>query len=143
MTIAPLHLPDARLRALVDLADEEGFEFVRRLDAEWQSGANRFDGTGEILLAVTDGEALLAVGGLNIDPYETSGQARLRHVYVVPERRGTGIGRALVEALLAHARTRFAVVRLRTNTEAAAKFYLRLGFRSIEAQHATHEIAFA
>ena len=34
-------------------ASEEGFNFLGRLVADWQTGSNRFDKRGECLLAVT------------------------------------------------------------------------------------------
>jgi GNAT superfamily N-acetyltransferase len=138
--IAPLSLPDPRVSSLAARATEEGFDFLNRLEADWTSGANRFDQTGEILLAVTDGASLLAVGGLNVDPYDTSGFGRLRRVYVVPEHRAAGIGRALVAALLDHARPTFQSVRLRAGTNDAGKFYDCLGFRRVDAAEATHAI---
>ncbi len=63
--------------------------FLDRHIADGRSGANRFDKPGECLIGLFDGERLVAVGGLNSDPYDTSGRAvgRLRHVYVAQSHR--------------------------------------------------------
>jgi GNAT superfamily N-acetyltransferase len=140
IAIEPLSLPDRRVTSLVTLSLEEGFNFLDRLDADWANGENRFDARGEILLGFTDGAALIAVGGLNLDPYGTADCGRLRRVYVTPSRRTNGVGAMLVKALLDHARANFRVARLRTDTERAAKFYERLGFRRIDDPNATHEL---
>lgn len=140
--ISPLVLPDPRLAALVAAASREGFEFLDRLDREWNEGSNRFDGDGETLLGVCDGDALIAIGGLNLDPYDPARGGRLRRVYVRADRRGGGIGRQLVETLLDRARPCFVQVRLRAGTEDAGRFYDRLGFSRTDEPDATHVIRF-
>ncbi|WP_420241660.1 GNAT family N-acetyltransferase [Roseiterribacter gracilis] len=141
ITIAPLTLPDARVTSLVAMSLEEGFDFLDRLDADWANGDNRFDARGEILLGVSDGANLIAVGGVNIDPYSTEDCGRLRRVYVAPSHRTNGVGALLVTRLLDHARENFRIARLRTDTDRAARFYERLGFRRIEDPNATHELS--
>lgn len=138
--IAPLTLPDPRLASLAAEAARAGFEFLDRLEREWSDGSNRFDRDGEALFGACDGGARLAIGGLNLDPYDATGGGRLRRVYVRADRRGSGIGRRLVETLLDHARPRFAQVRLRAGTDAAARFYDRLGFSRVDERDATHTI---
>jgi GNAT superfamily N-acetyltransferase len=54
---------------------------------------------------------------------------RVRHLYVLTEFRRLGIGRQLVQAVVASAQSRFGSLRLRTETLEAAAFYERLGFR--------------
>ncbi|WP_372438137.1 GNAT family N-acetyltransferase [Pseudomonas chlororaphis subsp. aureofaciens] len=116
----------------------EGFRFLTRLVADWESGANRFDQPGECLLgAFRDGQ-LLAIGGLSYDPYAGPGIGRLRRVYVARVARGQSVGKALVQRLLAHAAQRFRVVRLSTDTPEGAAFYLRCGFQPIQDDFATH-----
>lgn len=78
-----------------------------------------------------EGEALLGVAGLGVQ-----GSAKQAHkgflwgMYVRPEARGGGIGAALVEAVLAHARGRVERVDLRVVTvnETARRLYERHGF---------------
>ena len=52
--------------------------------------------------------------------------------------REQGAGRALVRLLLEEARATFVIVRLRTDTPQAARFYERLGFVKAEEENATH-----
>jgi GNAT superfamily N-acetyltransferase len=127
------------LEPLLSESRREGFRFLERLRADLESGANRFDAPGEALLGVYRDAELVAVGGLNRDPYSRdAGTGRLRHLYVHPELRGTGIGRALVDALVSAARPHFGVLRLRTDTTAAARFYEKLGFVPDSSPQATH-----
>ena len=84
--------PDcACLSELAREGEAEGFRFLPRLMDEWSSGANRFDQPGEAFFIVTDGGPIVAVCGLNIDPYQTDpGVARLRHLYVRRPARNVG-----------------------------------------------------
>ena len=135
MHIQPLDpLPIDALKPLVDEGTHEGFRFPRRLVDEHASGRVRFDGAGEVLLGVFDGDALVGVGGVMRDPYgDADDVGRIRHVYVRAAHRGRGIGAMLVRALEAHARGHFSALTLRTDTEAAARFYAALGYRALAA----------
>jgi GNAT superfamily N-acetyltransferase len=118
----------------VDEGTREGFRFPRRLVDEHASGRVRFDGPGEVLLGVFEGDELVAVGGVTRDPYGGADDVgRIRHVYVRVAHRGRGIGATLVRALEAHARGRFSALTLRTDTEAASRFYAALGYRALPA----------
>ena len=125
-------LPLSLLHPLVEESTREGYRFLRRLESEYEAGELRFDGPGEVLLGVFDGRDLVAVGGVSRDPYEgAAGTGRIRHVYVRATHRRRGVGRELVAALEAHARGRFSSLVLRTDTEAAARFYSRLGYQAL------------
>lgn len=121
-------------------SEKEGFEFVRRLENEWHSGQNRFDRPGELLLASVEGGEVDAVGGINRDPYVSVPDiGRLRHVYVLPDRRNAGVGSGLVRAILDAARSSFSQIRLRAATSQSDSFYERLGFRKLGSDPtATH-----
>ncbi|MFC4343319.1 GNAT family N-acetyltransferase [Cupriavidus numazuensis] len=120
-------------------ASAQGFNFVRRLTDEWRTGINRFDKPGECLLGVIGNGTLIGIGGLNVDPYAADGfTARLRRLYIAKAFRRRGIGEALVAELLQKASLHFRQVRLSTDTESAAAFYLRLGFSAVEDESATH-----
>jgi GNAT superfamily N-acetyltransferase len=107
----------------------EGWRFVRRLADEWVAGTNRFDRSGEELLAAWADGALVGVCGLNTDPYAGDpATGRVRRLYVLRAFRGRGVGRLLVQAVLQSARTRFRSLRLRTESAAAGRLYERLEF---------------
>jgi GNAT superfamily N-acetyltransferase len=126
--------------ALVLESEREGFEFVRRLEQEWQSGQNRFDRPGESLLGIVHGERLDGVGGINRDPYlDDPRVGRLRHVYVAPTARNSGLGSQLVRAILDTSLGHFELVRLRAATARTDGFYARLGFEKLsDDKTATH-----
>lgn len=139
LQIAPVTPEHRGVARLVTQARVEGYRFIDRLEAEWRSKANRFEASGECLLGIVEGEDLLAIGGLNIDPYVADGSTgRLRHVYVRIERRNQGLGRQLVGALIAAGVPRFSAIRLRTDKPLAARLYEGMGFRAVEAEDATH-----
>jgi GNAT superfamily N-acetyltransferase len=143
VTIRPVAYSTDLFAPMLDegLADEG--TFLGRLRDEWESGALRFERAGEVLLGAFAGEALAGVGGLSHDPYEPApGLARIRHVYVLGAHRRAGIGRALVLRLLALARIRFAVVRLRTRNAGAAALYESLGFAPSAGEGETHRLVF-
>ena len=133
----PTALADMRAEAV-----REGFHFLDRLATEWQSGANRFDRPGEVLLGAYRTGILLGLGGLNRDPY--IGQARtgrLRHLYVLHAARHHGVASVVLQQLLERAQGVFDVVRLRTATQAAAQFYQARGFVRVHDKTASHVIA--
>ena len=86
--------------------------------------------------------ALVACGGLSVDPYLSTEDSanpigRVRHLYVRPSDRGRGIGRSLLEHILAAGTRHFPIIRLRTTPD-AARLYERFGFRSVSDDTATH-----
>lgn len=134
--ITALHPDMETLRAE---AQDEAFGFIERLIVDWESGANRFDRPGECLLGAWSESHLVAVGGLNRDPYVAAGDTgRIRHLYVRVTARRFGVGSALLQRLLSEASICFQVVRLRTDTRQAAAFYLRRGFSPIADPSASH-----
>ncbi len=137
--IVPLLDLPAGVEALRAEAAADGFRFLDRLVADWRSGANAFDRPGEVLLGAFRADDLIALGGLNRDPYASEdGIGRLRHVYVGRSVRRAGVGSTLVRRLLDHARGTFRLVRLRADAEAAASFYVSLGFTPVQDVAGTH-----
>lgn len=130
------------VKSLIGISVAEGHDLVDRLVRDWDAESNRFDRPGEVLLEVRLDGRLVAIGGLNRDPYiDDPDVGRIRHVYVIPEARELGIGRTLVTALVDHARGGFTRVRLRTNRPEASQFYLRLGFEETsDEEDSTHQI---
>ena len=138
-SLLPPPWPD--LAPLVGESEREGFRFLARLVRELEDGTNRFDAPGEALLGCYRGAELVAVGGLNRDPYSAEPRVgRLRHIYVSPPLRRRRVGRTLVDALVAAARPHFGVLLLRTDTPAAARFYETLGFAAVALPYATHRM---
>lgn len=140
--LRPIDGGDPAIGPLLDSAACEGHLFVRRLVDDWKTSANRFDRAGEVFLgAFLDGN-LAGIGGLNRDPYAADGgTGRLRHVYVSPDARRSGVGRRLVLRLIAHGRDTFQALRLRTMTPEGAAFYAALGFGESDESDATHRMA--
>ena len=104
MTIHRVELPAPGMEELRSEAFTEGFDFIETLIEEWSSGENRFDAPGEILCGYLDQGQVVAVGGLNRDPFvELREIGRIRRVYVRPGWRHHGVGRTLVTALVEHA----------------------------------------
>lgn len=127
----------AALAALEHEAIAEGFGMITRLRQEWESGTNRFDCEGEVLIGSFCADRLLGIGGLNRDPYADNPRVgRLRHLYVMKSERRAGIGRSLVECILRHATISFDSVRLWTDH--AGSFYDRLGFCRVDGPKVTH-----
>ena len=134
--ITPIHLGVARLRAE---ATQEGFRFVDRLINDWDAGLNRFDLPGESFLGAFREDDLLGFCGLNRDPYSAhDATCRLRHLYVQRDARRAGVGSVLVQHLLIKGCAVFRVVRVRTDSEEAAEFYLRQGFVQVTDKTASH-----
>ena len=138
VVIRPLSSLDETVAGLVDEATQEGFAFMRRLTSEWNEGSNRFDQAGEVYVGAFRCGVLVGVGGLNRDTHATGAVGRLRHVYIAKAARRSGVGTALVTNILQRAEGVFTHVRLRTDTRAAAAFYMRLGFQRSGEAEATH-----
>jgi GNAT superfamily N-acetyltransferase len=137
--IAPLLDLPAGIEALRTEAAAECFGFVEKLIGEWCCGTNRFAQPGEVFLGAFRAGELVAVGGLNRDPYaDQDGIGRLRHVYVRQSDRRCGVGAAVVRQLLTRADGVFHLVRLRTATPEAGEFYVSMGFRPVQDEAASH-----
>lgn len=139
LEIQPFADDVGRLDAIIAEARAEGFTHMDRLADNWRSGANRFALAGEALLACCAGDLIVGVGGLNRDPFlNDPNVGRLRHIYVMNAYRRAGVGRRLVEALLARARGAFGLVRVRAARGDANLFYDALGFERVEKPDVTH-----
>lgn len=111
----------------------EGYNLVLRLVENWESGENRFNKPGEALFAAKHEGRILGVGGRSLDPYLDDNKAvRVRHVYVLPDWRGLGVGAALMEKILDVPPGLFTRATLRSLNPVARKFYARLGFEAVD-----------
>lgn len=117
------------LEGLVEESESEGFRFLRRLLDDWNSGENRFSQPGEALFVADCVGQIVAVGGLNIDPYaDDPTVGRVRRFYVSANFRHKKIGKRLIEEIICLARKHFTVLRLYTNSQVASQFYVAVGF---------------
>lgn len=121
-------------------ATREGYAFLDRLAAEFGEGIYATDDDLPVLLAAfADGE-LAAVGGLTADPYDPAPDlARLRHVYVRPGARGTGVGRVLAVTLVEQGLALAGRLSLRAADARAAGFWEAIGFARVDdSESRTH-----
>ncbi len=134
-------LRDIRLRALRDApyAFSSSYEREAAYGPElWASGVAQSDGAqdGAVFVAVEDGRCLGMAGGFF--PDERRDAATLWGMWVYPSARGRGLGRRLVEAVIAWARDRgvarveLAVADAEPSRPAAA-LYRELGFVATES----------
>jgi GNAT superfamily N-acetyltransferase len=131
----------AEFGGLVTESESQGFAFLRRLIMDWGAGANRFALPGEALFAAQDKGNIVGVCGLNVDPYANDrGVGRVRHLYVLASRRRQGIGRGLITQVIVSATGSFRMLRLRTDSPAAAAFYEALGFEPCTDAACTHRL---
>ncbi len=124
-------LPLDRVRDLLADSEAAGSRIVRRLVDEWADRTNRFDRRGEALFGAWAGGRLVGVCGLTVDPYAGDDRVgRVRHLYVLTPSRRLGVGRQLMTEIIDRAGRRFDLLRLRTNSAAAARLYVAMGFRA-------------
>lgn len=134
------------LDALVEESRAEGYRMLVRLVDEWRDGTNRFSHSGEALFVARFQDRIAGVCGLNMEPYiRDPNLGRLRHLYVAAKLRRHGIGRCLVNRIIAESASTFTRLTLRTNTEEAAAFYAAVGFSKAEPanEYVTHFIDLA
>jgi GNAT superfamily N-acetyltransferase len=120
------NLPDG-FDAMRAEASAEGNRNMERLALDWASGAMRFDGNGEALLAAHVQGTLAGIGGLTIEPV-VPGAFRMRRFYVRQPFRRQGIGRQLAIALIEPALARSRVITVNAGNIDAPEFWMRLGF---------------
>lgn len=114
---------------LVQESKDEGFNFLLKLINEYKNEINTFNKTVECLYGIFQGENLIGIGGLNVDPYtENNKIGRLRRFYISKDYRRTGLGNLLLNRLLSHAEKNFQIVVLHTDTKQGNAFYLANGF---------------
>jgi GNAT superfamily N-acetyltransferase len=118
-------------------ARADGHNHMERLAADWASGTNRFDAAGEALLSAFVGGELAGVGGLTIDPADSTA-LRMRRFYVRPRFRRCGVGRCLAEGLMTEARNVTNVLVLNAETALATRFWEALGFVAEHREGHTH-----
>ena len=104
LRLAPLTPESAGFNLLLAESQREGHHMLLRFAENWQSGANRFDRPGEIMLGAWRDERLAGTAGRNVDPYDDNPRAgRVRHLYVAADERRNGTGRQLILAIVSGA----------------------------------------
>ncbi|MCH7312950.1 GNAT family N-acetyltransferase [Acinetobacter sp. ANC 3882] len=129
------YLPPA-LDGLIECSEREGFQFLNRLKQDFQTGKNCFDRFGEALFVVYLQNQLIAVGGLNQDPFDHLNKVgRLRRFYIHPDYRRKRIGTYLLLHVERYAQAHFERLHLFTDTENAAYFYQSMGYEPLVSLH--------
>lgn len=127
--ISHLDLTKNDIDLLLEESISEGYRHLQRLVKEYKEGVNRFDRPGEALYSVSLNEEIVAVCGLNIDPYSTSLEiGRIRRLYVLKRYRRSGLAKKLMEVVIEQARNNFKVLVLFTDNPVAEQFYSGIGF---------------
>ena len=131
-----------RRRSASRIAVADDVELVRKLFREYAAGLGvdlSFQGFDEEVAALPAGYDVLFVAGsegcVGVRPF-SGGICEMKRLYVRPSARGTGLGKKLAEAAIAHARTLgYATMRLDTMPAmgAAQALYASLGFVEIAA----------
>lgn len=118
-----------------------GLNMLRRLDENWLNNTNRFDRPGEKLLGTFYDGVLIAVGGVNRDPFTADARAgRIRHLYVGNRWRRQHIGQNLLREIVQDASQAFDFLNTCAPLSAYA-FYEQAGFgRVTDSEKVTHRL---
>ena len=118
-------------------AAADGIRNMGILVADWLSGVERYDGTGEALFGAFDGARLLGIGCVKV---ETAVPAmRMRRLYVLRDARRHGIGRLLAQAMIARGFESADLLTCNAVPPGAAEFWDAMGFARVTADGWTHE----
>jgi ribosomal protein S18 acetylase RimI-like enzyme len=122
-------------------AKEDGYRFVQRTIDEWLLHINSFSKKGEVLYGISVDDKIVAIGGLNIDPFlDDESIGRVRHLYVHRDYRENGFSKVLLKNIIRKAKKHFTYLRLSTTNEIAAELYEKLGFERVKEHKATHSM---
>ena len=132
------------IRELAKIASADGHQNIETLINEFDSGVNRFNKPGEALFGAYDAASIIGIGGINIDPYcalPTVG--RVRRLFIKPDARRSGVATALMRQIEETGRRYFSKLNLRTNSQTASRFYISLGYSTVEDEEKiSHEKIF-
>ena len=139
-----IEISDSNIDGLQEMAEEStanGQSSIQKTVDEWKSEVNKFSKPGEILYGIVVDGIIVAMGGLNQDPYiNDANVGRVRHVYVLKKYRGFGLSRIILNLIINLARENFKTLRLSTMNPVAASLYESMGFEKIDEFKATHII---
>ena len=133
---------DIRLEALADSPDAFASTLESERDRPLEAFAARL--VDAHVIGAFDGARLAGVAGfyLQAGPKHAH-KGTLWGMYVRPAYRGGGVGRVLVEAIIAHARQRVELLQLfvLADNTAARRLYTSLGFARIRPRMACHQVS--
>jgi GNAT superfamily N-acetyltransferase len=134
------HLPEGFDRIRAEAA-AEGHRHMDRLADDWTSGAQRFDGDGQALLAAfLDGD-LVGVGGITREPTVVTELAlRMRRLFVSARARRAGVARAIASALAQEGFGHAALITAHAGNPGADAFWEAQGFRRVDGRPWSHEL---
>ena len=107
---------------------------MSRLAAEWIEAPELFIA----LLAARQDGALLGIGGMTVEPTESTA-IRMRRLYVARARRGQGVARTIVNALLNEALGETHLVTVHAGNPGAERFWEALGFVPVTDRPWSHQ----
>jgi N-acetylglutamate synthase-like GNAT family acetyltransferase len=130
-------LPDLVIRPARSSDADRLFPLVEQFATSYQPDRDAFDRHLPLLVAADHIECVVAEAGEELLGYALAFRlltlyanglvVELQELMVAPERRGRGVGRRLVEEILARARAANAV-EVTVPTRRAREYYIRLGF---------------
>jgi GNAT superfamily N-acetyltransferase len=137
---------EIRLRSLIDSPDAFGSTYGEessQVEHAWRDwAAGRWRGGDAAVFAYRDEQGAMT-GTATGAEYETEpGAAYLYAMWVAPDARGAGVGRALVEAVVDWARGRGCerlVLRVTETNEVARRFYAACGFAETDVREPLRE----
>lgn len=120
---------------MTDEADQAGLAELRRAVVAFNVAATGLDDGRDLCCLVRDESGELLAG---LDGFTWGGYGMIEWLWVRADRRGTGLGAALMAAAEAEALARgCALMRVNTHTFQAPGFYARLGYRELATADGT------
>lgn len=121
---------------ILSKSTQEGYPFIERMLRERRDETFREDGEALFVVLSLSGH-VIACGGY-MKQTGTNDVGRIRHVYVLPEMRGHGVGTRLLEKIIPEALLTYSELWLYTDD--ASMFYERFGFEPYKATKVTHRL---
>lgn len=132
-------LPES-FAALEATAHGEGYDFLARLARNWRDSAYLGDADASVFGVFGLGD-LVAIGAQTADWYDPSPEhRRLRHFYVHPDARRSGIGTTLAGTLIQEAFQLAPRLHLRATHDVSRAFWDSLGFERVDRPDRSHRL---
>ena len=128
------------IAVLLNLSQQEGFKFIKKLVDDFNSDQIKFNLNGEALFEVRDiTNTLIGIGGITVDSHSSKNNTgRIRRFYIHPTYRRLAVGSLLLKHIEQHAKDFFDQLSLYTDTEKASIFYEKNGFFKDMREKQTH-----